>query len=59
MATTFTKNQTVRVKAVLPQGLIEAVRMDENGNIFYRISWADVSGRTQTRWFSEDELESV
>lgn len=59
MATTFTKNQAVRVKAIVPQGPIEALRMDENGVVSYRISWTDAKGRTQTRWFSEDELESV
>ena len=59
MATTFTKNQTVRVKAVSPQGPVEALRMDENGDVFYKISWVDASGNNQTRWFSEDELEAV
>lgn len=59
MATTFTKNQTVRVKAVIPEGPITALRMDENGNFFYLISWTNEKGIVQTRWFKEEELEAV
>lgn len=59
MATTFTKNQTVRLKAVVPQGAVEALRMDENGVVSYRISWTDADGNSQTRWFTENELEAV
>jgi uncharacterized protein YodC (DUF2158 family) len=59
MATTFTKGQTVQLKAVNPQGAVEALRMDENGTVFYRISWTDAAGNTQSRWFAEDELEAV
>ena len=59
MATTFTKNQTVRVKAVIPQGEVEALRMDEDGTVFYRITWTDVEGNDQTRWFAESELEAA
>ena len=59
MATTFIKNQTVRVKAVIPEGPITALRMDENGNFFYLISWTNEKGILQTRWFKEEELEAV
>jgi hypothetical protein len=59
MATTFTKNQNVRVKTVVPQGPIDALRMDEDGTVFYRISWTDADGNAQTRWFAENELESA
>lgn len=59
MATTFTKNQTVRLKAVVPQGPVEALRMDEDGTVFYRISWTDVDGNVQTRWFAENELDAA
>jgi hypothetical protein len=59
MATTFNKNQTVRLKAVTPQGPVEALRMDEDGTVFYRISWTDANGNTQSRWFAENELEAV
>ena len=59
MATTFAKNQTVRLNTIVPQGQVEALRMDEDGTVFYRISWTDADGNTQTRWFSENELEAV
>lgn len=59
MATMFTKNQTVRLKAVTPQGAVEALRMDEDGTVFYRISWTDAAGATHTRWFAESELEAA
>ena len=59
MATTFTKEQVVRVKTVVPQGAVEALRMDEDGTVFYRITWTDVEGNSQTRWFAESALEAV
>lgn len=58
MATKFAKGQEVAVISVVPQGPVEALRMDEDGNFFYKISWADVDGVTQTRWFAENELEA-
>jgi hypothetical protein len=59
MATQFNKNQTVRVKTVVPQGAVEALRMDEDGVVYCRLTWTDVDGKSQTRWFSESELEAV
>ena len=59
MATTFTKGQTVQLKTVNPKGQVEALRMDEDGMVFYRISWTDAVGNTQTRWFAENELEAA
>jgi hypothetical protein len=35
MATKFQKGQTVRLDKTVPQGTIEKLRMDENGNFFY------------------------
>lgn len=59
MATKFAKAQPVRVKAVIPEGPVQALRMDEDGNFFYMIEWTDVEGNTQHRWFAEHELEAV
>ena len=59
MATQFSKNQTVRVKTVVPQGAVEALRMDEDGVVYCRITWTDTNGNAQTRWFNESELEAV
>jgi hypothetical protein len=59
MPTTFTKNQTVRLKAILPEGPVVALRMNEDGEFFYMIQWTDANGRSQQRWFKEEELEAV
>jgi hypothetical protein len=56
MATKFAKNQQVKVKAVIPQGPVQALRMDEDGNFYYLLEWTDVEGKTQTRWFEEKDL---
>ena len=59
MATTFVKNQNVRVKAVIPEGSVTALRMNEDGQFFYLIQWTDVNGVVQSRWFKEEELEAA
>lgn len=59
MATKFSKNQEVRVKTVVPEGPVMALRMDEDGEFFYLLGWTDINGVEQTRWFKEDELEAV
>jgi hypothetical protein len=59
MATKFTKGQEVKVVAVIPEGPVEALRMDEDGNFFYLVSWTDVAGKTQSRWFAEEDLAAA
>jgi uncharacterized protein YodC (DUF2158 family) len=59
MATTFAKNQNVRVKAVVPEGPVSALRMNEDGQFFYLIQWTDANGNVQSRWFKEEDLEAV
>jgi hypothetical protein len=56
MATKFAKDQNVKVKAVVPQGPIRKLRMDEDGNFFYLLEWTDANGDIQERWFAEDDL---
>jgi uncharacterized protein YodC (DUF2158 family) len=56
MATAFKKGDVVEVKAVAPKGPVLALRMDEDGNVFYLIAWADVNGVAQQRWFAENVL---
>ena len=58
MATTFTKNQNVRLKIVTPEGPVAALRMDEDGQFFYLVQWTDAQGEAQQRWFKEEELEA-
>ena len=59
MPTTYTKNQNVRLKAVVPQGPVIALRMNEDGEFFYLVQWTDANGKTQRRWFREEELEAA
>jgi hypothetical protein len=59
MATAFKKGETVKVNAVIPQGPVLSLRMDEDGGVWYLIEWTDVTGMAQQRWFSEDELTVV
>lgn len=59
MATKYTKNQNVRLKSVVPQGPVIALRMNEDGQFFYLVEWTDADGVKQQRWFEESELEAV
>lgn len=59
MATTFIKGQEVKLNVVVPQGEVQALRMDEDGQFFYMIMWTDASGAEQSRWFKEEELVAV
>jgi hypothetical protein len=59
MATKYTKNQNVRLKSVVPQGPVVALRMNEDGEFFYLVEWTDADGVKQQRWFEESELEAV
>jgi hypothetical protein len=56
MATKFAKGQEVKAVAVIPQGPVQALRMDEDGNFFYMIEWVDANGVNQQRWFAESDL---
>ena len=56
MATAFKKGDVVKAVAVIPQGPVLALRMDEDGVVSYLIEWTDVDGETQQRWFEESHL---
>ena len=56
MATTFKKGDVVKLKAVVPQGPVVALRMSEDGVVSYLVEWIDADGVKQNRWFTEDEL---
>jgi hypothetical protein len=59
MATTFRKGDTVKVVVAVPQGPVEALRMTEDGDVQYLISWTDTSGAVQSRWFDEAQLTTA
>jgi hypothetical protein len=56
---TFKKGDVVKLVGVTPQGPVVGMRMDDDGNVFYLIEWADAEGHTQQRWFAESELAAV
>jgi len=59
MATKFAKGQAVKLIAVVPEGPVQALRMDEDGNFFYMVEWTDADGNVTQRWFTEDQLVAV
>lgn len=50
------KGDKVRVKAVVPEGPIVAMRMTEDGVIYYLVEWVNTEGKSEQRWFMEDQL---
>lgn len=56
MATAFKKGDVVKAVAVIPQGPVLALHMDEDGNITYLVEWVDADSQTQQRWFEESQL---
>lgn len=59
MATAFKKGDTVKLITVVPQGDVQALRMLEDGTVQCLISWTDLDGNTQERWFNEDDLTAA
>lgn len=56
MATKFNKGEMVKVRTVVPHGPVEKLRMAEDGEVYYLISWIDQDNHKQSRWFAEKEL---
>ena len=56
MATKFKKGDVVKVNTVVPEGPVQALRMDDDGVVYCLVEWTDVEGNTQQRWFAEDDL---
>jgi uncharacterized protein YodC (DUF2158 family) len=53
---TFKKGDVVKLNAVVPEGPVTAMRMDEDGNVSYLVEWTDAESVAQQRWFAEDQL---
>jgi uncharacterized protein YodC (DUF2158 family) len=56
---TFKKGDIVKLVAVVPQGPVQGIRMDDEGNVSYLIEWTDADGEVQQRWFPEEQLAAV
>ena len=50
------KGDVVKVRTVVPQGPVKALRMDEDGAVYCLIEWTDADGLTQERWIDETLL---
>ena len=59
MATQFKKGDVVQLKAVAPQGPVQALRMLEDGTVQCLVAWTDADGNAHERWFDEDALTGV
>ena len=59
MATMFRKGDTVKLVVAVPQGPVEALRMTEDGDVQYLISWTDTTGAVHSRWFDEAQLTAA
>lgn len=56
---TFKKEDVVRLKGVVPEGPVQKLRMDDDGNVSYLVEWTDAEGHVQQRWFDEADLIAV
>ncbi len=59
MATMFRKGEAVKLVVAVPQGPVEALRMTEDGDVQYLISWTDAAGAVHSRWFDEAQLTAA
>lgn len=59
MAASFKVGQEVKVASPVPQGLVSALSVNQEGDIQYLVSWVDANKVSQERWFSEDDLVEV
>jgi len=59
MASEFKKGDVVKLIAVVPEGPVQSIRMTEDGVVQYLVSWTDIEGNSNERWFDEDQLVGV
>jgi len=52
----FKKGEVVKLKMVVPEGPVLALRMEEDGTILCLVEWTDVDGSVKQRWFEESQL---
>lgn len=56
MAATFPLGSTVKINTIVPEGPITKIRFNDDGLIEYLVTWVDIDGVSQERWFLEDSL---
>lgn len=57
MAASFKLGQKVQLIVSVPQGSVEQLTVNQEGEIQYLVSYMDKDGEQQSRWFLESELE--
>jgi len=55
----FKRGDVVKLKAVVPQGPIIKMRMDDDGGIWCLMEWTADDGQVHSRWFMDSELEAA
>lgn len=55
----YKKGDVVKIKAVIPQGPITSLKMDEDGQIWCLVEWTSDDGQVHSRWFKDSDLESA
>lgn len=56
---TFAKGAAVKLRVVVPEGTVEALRMLEDGTVQCLFRWTDADGHLQQRWMDEAALEAA
>lgn len=59
MAASFKVGQSVKLNVAPPQGEVQKLSVDQDGNIQYLVEWTDGSGEVHQRWFTEAQLAGV
>jgi len=59
MAATYRKGDMVKAVAVIPTGPFESIRMLDDGTVVYLVTYTDVNGVEQQRWFDEDQITAA
>jgi len=59
MAATYRKGDMVKAVAVIPTGPVESIRMLDDGTVVYLVTYTDVNGVEQQRWFDEDQITAA
>jgi hypothetical protein len=52
----FKMGDVVRLNRPVPQGPVTKMRMDDDGTIWYLVSWTGDDGQSHERWFTGDDL---
>lgn len=49
----------VKAVAIIPTGPVESIRMLDDGTVVYLVTYTNVNGEEQQRWFDEDQITAA